>query len=58
MVGVNTYVKLSKRQRDIVLCIMEKLGHRSISETIRYLIDLGINSLNQSIVKPCMEKKQ
>ena len=43
--GIITYVRIPKRLRRMIECIMQTKGHRSISETIVYLLEVGIDNL-------------
>lgn len=55
MAGINTYVRLTERERRIIACISKSFGHNSIAETIRMLIHMGLNSVAPEVRQKCMD---
>ena len=44
--SVHLYVRFTLREKRVLECLRDLYGHRSISETIRFLVRLGLNHID------------
>jgi hypothetical protein len=51
--SVHLYVRFSPEEKQLIECIKQKLHHSSMSDTIRFLVRLGILQLDSDIKKSC-----
>ena len=52
--SVHLYVRFTLKEKRVLECLKELYGHRSISETIRFLVRLGLNHIDTLAKERCL----